>query len=303
MIHIYTGNSYQIKKHLADKVDSFIKKHGDLSLERIDGDEIDSTQLASSVSSLPLFSSQKLVVVNPATSKELLEVIPELDLVEGVELVVVAPKLDKRASYYKKLSKLPGFNSFEQQKAGDLPTWVAAVVKDRLGQIRPADARYLVDRVGTNQLILEREIDKLVIYDPNVTRASIDMLCEPSPQATIFQLLDAVFASNTERALAIYNEQRAQKVEPQMIMGMIAWQLHILAVVKLAGARSPSAVASQAGISPFVVQKNLAAARSISLVRLKDLIANAKLLDVMLKTKPIDPDNAIKSFLIELAAA
>src|SRR3546814_19438404 len=58
-----------------------------------------------------------------------------------------------------------------------------------------------------------------------------------TPQSTIFELLDAALSGNTRRALELYEEQRSMKVEPQQIIAMLAWQLHVLAVVKAAGER------------------------------------------------------------------
>src|SRR5690606_24141563 len=122
-------------------------------------------------------------------------------------------------------------------------------------------------------------INKLVLFDPHISRESIGLLTEPLPQSTMFQLLDAAFAGDNKRALELYDEQRAQKVEPQAILGMIAWQLHVLALVKTAEQQGITDIAKEAKLSPFVVQKSRGITRRLSLAKLKDLLNRAHKLD------------------------
>ena len=105
------------------------------------------------------------------------------------------------------------------------------------------DARYLVERVGTNQQLLANEIEKLALYDKDISKESIDLLTEETPQSTIFELLEAAFAGNHRKVQTLYAEQRAMKVEPPQIIALLAWQLHILAIIKTAGDRTPETIA------------------------------------------------------------
>ncbi len=70
------------------------------------------------------------------------------------------------------------------------------------------DAKYLVMRVGANQQTLSNELAKLLSYDKAITRQTIDLLTEQTPQSTIFELLDAAFAGNSKKAMELYAEQR-----------------------------------------------------------------------------------------------
>jgi DNA polymerase-3 subunit delta len=173
-------------------------------------------------------------------------------------------------------------------------------VKAKGGIISSADARFLVEYAGSNQLNLENEIEKLVIYDKQVTRATIEELCDPSPQSTVFQLVDAVFAGNYKKAEQIYFEQRAQKVEPYAIMGMLAWQLHILALVKVAGLKSTDAIAKEAKLSPYVVKKTQGIVRRLTMAQIKQFVRDAKYLDIALKSQPINADEAMTTYLLKL---
>jgi len=86
------------------------------------------------------------------------------------------------------------------------------------------------------------------------------------------------------------------------IIGMIAWQLNILAIVKTAGDRSVDEIAKAAKLNPFVVRKSMSVANKLSLAQLKKLIKDCAELDVRLKSEPINADDAIQNLLLQIAA-
>ncbi len=303
MTTIFTGdNAYEVKKHTDSLIQKFVQEHGTLAIERIDGDETNLRSLSDAIQSMPFLATSKLVVVFNISDKDLLSSLAEMDVPDSTQLVIIIPKVDKRASYYKKLSKLPGFKSFEVSSVQNLPAWVNQTVKDRGGTITSSDARYLVDRVGVNQLFISNEIDKLLSYDHSITRTSIDLLCDPLPQTSVFQLLDAAFSEDRKSMEKIYNDQRAQKVEPHAILGMIAWQLHVFSLVKAAGNRSTDQVAKEARLNPFVVRKSSTIAGRLSIQKLESFVAEARRVDTQLKTTSIDADQAVQNLLLKLAS-
>jgi DNA polymerase III delta subunit len=192
------------------------------------------------------------------------------------------------------------YEEFSEMDARELARWLSAEAKKQGGQLTLADANYLVERVGSGQQLLASELNKLITYDPKVSRENIDRLTEKTPQSKVFDLLDAAFAGDKERALELYDEQRAQKVEPQFIMAMVAWQLKLLALAKAGGNKSSQQIAKDAGLSPYPVMKAQNLARKIDDERLRRMIAEALEIDQKGKTKNIDLDEALKTYLVTL---
>lgn len=290
---------------LAKLVDGFVAEHGDMALERLDGEETDYVRMHEAAQSLPFLVPRKLVVLrSPGANKEFAEQLETFvqDVAETNDVVLVEPKLDKRLSYCKQLKKLTDFKEFAVLDGPALQRYASDYAKAQGGTLSSADARLLIDRVGTNQLTLQHEIDKLLAYAPKITQGSIELLTDRTPQSSIFELLDAAFAGNARRALGLYAEQRAQRVEPQQIMAMLIWQLHILAIVKAAGERSADSVAKEAKISPFTVRKTQNLARRLTLARLKELVTSLREFDVRLKTEGVSADEVVQYYLLNLAA-
>lgn len=305
-VTITGSNDYARRAELGRLVADFEREHGDMAIERLDGEDASADTIQGALQSLPFLSPRKLVVLRePGKQKTFAENAAAVlkDIPETTDVIIYEPKLDKRSSYYKALKKVTDYKEFGDLDAPALATWVVAVAKEQGGSMGPAAAKLLVDRVGFNQQLLKSEVDKLVAYDPMVSPETVVLLTESTPASTVFELLDAAFAGNKKRVFELYREQRALKVEPQAIIAMLAWQLHILAVVKAGDKRSADDIAKAAKLNPFVVRKNQPIVRRLSFEHIKNLIAELLTLDVALKSSSIDADEALQLYLLKLAEA
>lgn len=286
-------------------VDAFVAQYTDMGLERLDGEEATFERLVEAVQSLPFLVERKLVIVRGGSlNKDFTERFDEFlaAVTESTDVLLVEGKLDKRTAFYKALQKQTEFKDFALLDENGLVRFAGEYIKSQGGTLNPADARYLVGRTQPDQIGLQNELDKLLAYDPVVSRASIDLLTEAKPQSRIFDLLDAAFADNTTRTLALYGDQRAQGVEPQQIIAMLVWQLYIFALCK-AGQRKPaSEIAKAAKLSPYVVEKSLAAVRRIPLARLKKFIRSLSQIDVRGKSEGIVLDDALRHYLLSIGS-
>jgi DNA polymerase-3 subunit delta len=304
MIVTLTGeNRFLLSQALATLEATFVSEYTDLALERLDGDEHPIDRLQESVQSLPFLSPRKLVILRePSKQKAFTERIA--GLLEGVpettDLIIVEPKLDKRLGYYKTLKAKTDFREFKELDARGLAAWASEYVKDQGGSLGASNAKLLIDRIGVNQQLLQNELDKLLAYDEHVTKDVIMALTESTPQSTVFELLDAAFSGNTKRAIELYQEQRSLKVEPQVVIGMLAWQLHILAVVKASGSKSSQEVAQSAHLSPFVVQKSQGLVRRLSMPQLAQMVTELLQIDIAIKKSSIDADEALQLYVIRM---
>lgn len=274
-----------------------------MGLERLDGEEVSYDRMREALESLPFLASKKLVVLQkPSANKEFIEKAADLlaNVPETTDVLVVEPKPDKRTSYFKFLKKAAELKEFNELDENSLARWITEQAKQRQGTVSLADARYLVQRVGLNQQLVGNELDKLLNYDLEISQQTINLLTDPTPQSTIFELLDAAMAGKTKRAFELYEEQRAMKVEPQQILAMLAWQLHVLAVVKTAVGKDAASIAKEAKINPYVVRKTQNLARHMSLPQIKRLVRSTLELDIRLKSQPIDPDEALLTLLMRV---
>lgn len=305
LITTLTGSNYfMLHAQLAEHVRAFVAEYTDMGLEKFDGEEAEYDRMREAIESMPFLASKKLVLLRtPSANKQFVEQAEALltGVLDTTDVIIVEPKLDKRSSYYKFLQKNTRYTEYTELDEGALARWLVERAKDQGAATSMADARYLIGRVGASQQLLAHEVDKLAVYDAQITRHTIDILVEPTPQSSIFDLLDAAFAGRTTRAFALYAEQRAARVEPQQILAMVAWQLHVLAVVKAAVGRDPAVIAKEAKLNPYVVRKTAAVAQKLSGTRVKQLVHDAVALDARLKSEALNADDAIQHYILQLA--
>ena len=307
MIRILSGtNTFLLRSELSRLVHDFVAEHDETALERLDCTEATYERVREAMQSLPFLTPRKLVVLeSPSALKQFQEHFDKLlkELPETTDLVIVEPKLDKRTGYYKQLKKQEGFQEFADMDEAGLSKWLVSEATGKGAKLTPADAKYLIARAGANQQLLASELETLSLRDAQITRPTIDEMTQATPQSTIFELLEAAFAGNTTRALELYQEQRLLKVEPQQIIAMLAWQLHVLLLIKTAGSRTPDTIASEAKLSPYVVRKSASIARRLSPAETRQLVTDLLTIDERLKRESLNADDVMMNYLINLATA
>ncbi len=303
MITSLVGPNIFLVQHQKNVIkNTYVAEHTDIGLESIDGQEVAYERIAEAVQSLPFLATKKLVVLqDPSANKQFLENMEALfsDIPEVTDVVIVESKPDKRTSYYKWLKKHTDFHEYSELDARGLAQWIVEFAKELGSVISMQDALYLVDRVGANQQLLSQEVQKLSLNGQKITQATIDTLTEKTPHSKIFDLLDAAFAGQSREALRLYAEQRQARVEPQEILAMMGWQLRQIALVKTAGDKHD--VVSEAKMSPYSANKAKRVAQGISYNHLRQLVEGIVRLDVTSKSQPIDLDDALQSYILQLA--
>ncbi len=299
-----TGNNlFRIDQLVNAKVLEFTDQFGAMAVERIDAGEAEASEVLSRVGAESLFASHKLTILKGlADNRELAESVEKLisSVGAGHELVIVLPKPDKRSKTYALLKKISKMVESTGQSGSDLVNWARDFTKEQGGTIERDAAVYLIERVGNDQVVLASELNKLITYDPHVSCQTINLLVEPSPQSKVFDLLRAAFAGNKRTVEKIYAEQRALKVEPLSIIGLIVWQLQMLAVIKAARSKTNDEIANDLGSKITAVASSANLSRRISDDRLNSLITGLLELDDKLKQQAINADDALLYFLLTI---
>lgn len=292
-------NAYMAKQRLSELLEGVDSN----SIERFDGVDLNIKELSGLLQAQSLFTNPTVVVSNISEQKSLHDDAMELigSLSEDAELIIYEPAIDKRSKYYKFLLKNTQCDEYKKLDSNDLAQWVVSEAEKRGGKIDRSSAWYLVERLGDDQWLISNELDKLLLGDGQITKSMIDEMVEPTLNESVFKLLDAVTAGNRKLVLNQYDTLRAQKLEPQYIISMLVWQLHILAIVVFAGSKNPDVIAKEAKLSPFVAKKTAQVASKISKTQIKSMLESTAKVDADLKSKPIDADEALKQLLIKLS--
>jgi DNA polymerase III delta subunit len=301
MIVTLTGeNLFALRKRLNELINQFVSTHKDLAVERFDAQETESKVILEALKSPPFLSAHKMVVIrdgntNHAFAEQIEQSISSIP--SSVSVVFYEPQMDKRTVYYKTLKNRTRFEQFNLLGKHKLPKWLIAEAKNLGAKLNMSDAIYLVERLGENQEMLYNELSKLAIYNSVISKENIDLLTEPTAQSKVFDLLDAAFAGNKSKALEFYDDQRAQKVEPERILAMIVWQLQLIAFVKSAPNLSVAQIAKDISVNPYPLKKATLLAKKMDQEKIRQMVNEILKIDIKHKTTALDLDEALKTYI------
>jgi DNA polymerase-3 subunit delta len=255
-----------------------------------------------------LFASERLIILTnflKADSKGVLaEEIKKLvtDLPDRVFMLLVeGEKITWTKGLPAVLDKLIKDNKVVKREFIDLSPieleqWIVTQAKVCGGNMPVSVARLLGSLVGNDFWQLTNEIAKLVAYaggEP-IKAVDLDKLVIAKVSDNVFALTDALGRRDLVTAYRVLEQQLSQGARPEAIVGLIAWQIRILSLVREAldnGGHNDSAqeLSNQIGIHKFVITKALQQIPYYSVTRLAALYSALSELDVKLKTTQLEP--------------
>lgn len=290
MLVALTGeNNFEIAQAEKQIVSAFAAKHGDHGVVKIDGELFDARDFSGLLQGTTLFSQASLVIIKELSkNKTAWEALSDwLDKIpDETTLVIIEPSPDKRTKTYKQLK--PSFKEFTLLDNSKLITWAQTYAKKFGGELGRVEAQNLINRAGFDQWRLCAEIDKLINYDAKISLQNIELLVEPGLDGSAFELLDSAMAGDTLRVNKLITQLKTEE-DPYKFFGLLASQVHSLAIVASATGKNADAIAKEAGIHPFVVRKSQSLASKLGLVKIKKIAASVANCDKQIKSTGADP--------------
>ena len=292
-----------IDQELARIRDSFLKNQGaEMDIVYLNSDSISSEDLISRVSNYSLFGGKQLYILRrpfqiegfEKEAAKIGEVIPDATM-----LVIVDPKTTDKSKQAKLLRSIGTVRVYNSVKGGQLERWIIDYVKEKGGKVDLSNARHLIERVGEDDLAVKSEIDKLMLYDKEISRETIDQLVDKSAQSVIFNLLDSAFTGHPKYACELYEDQIRSGAEPEYVLNMLAWQMSLIAACKTAKSRSVNDISSDMKISSYSLGKAMTQSSRLEITDIRRIIARLAEMDISSKTGEYELSEAIKNFLLD----
>lgn len=298
------ANDFAVHQALEKMTADFLNKHGMHAIEHLDGERLELSRVPEVVQGASLFAPQRLVILRDASkNKPLWDMLGDwLEKASpDVSLVIMESVPDKRTRTYKQVQKHGEVRDFPELQEHDLTKWLLAVAKQEGASLDTKTAGYLVRQVGTDQWRLFMELQKLIGSNATVTIEAIDELVEPNPQASAFELLDAVLAGDSVKTTLLLNRLKASE-DPYKLFGLLVSQVQTLALVITAQGKSSDLIAKEAGIHPFVVRKMQNLSRTMSYTQLQIVVSSVAMTDSQLKSTGMDPWILLEQCLGKIAS-
>jgi DNA polymerase-3 subunit delta len=306
MITIFIGEN-EIDRNEAVKAyeRNFLSAHGELSLFKIDAESAPENEFIDAILSVPLFSDKKLVkIVGLEKNKSYIELILKHhnNIPENCEILIVASAFDGRLKTAKDLLNIAKVRDYPNLDRSALEGWLKNLFSQEDATISSADISYLINRVGEDQQQLYNEAKKLALLK-TINKDKIDAMTNKSLSSTVFNLLDAISAADSKKALQIFDEQISLGNEPLAILGMISWQLFNICLL-FTGSKQMSRpeLMQVSGMSPFVFRKTIFLVDNLNSSQIYSYLDNTINAEYQIKNKPVNARAVLKNLILNLAS-
>ena len=233
----------------------------------------DVKEIISLADTMPFFAERRLVLVDgsgffkSSAPEELVNYIPEIP--ESTCMVFVESEVDKRNKLYKKVKDNGYAAELKKQDADQLMRWAAGILSKDGKKITRQVMEYFMERTGDDMENIRMELEKLICYTMGrevITKEDVEAVGTVHVTNRIFEMVTAIVAGNTRKAMDLYEDLLALKEPPMRIMFLIAKQFNqLLQVKELAGkGAQKSEIASRVKLPPFVAGKLMAQARAVT---------------------------------------
>lgn len=305
MIYLLYGNKdYRIDEEIK-KITKNIDK---INITKYDLNVDDIKEIINDAETYSLFEEKKVIIIEnanmftAATNKdaEIIEkYIENENPLTTLILIVRGEKIDSRKKITKliqKKGKILGFN-----EDINIDNLIKKELKDY--KIDYQTINLFKNRVGTNPLIIENEINKLKLYKENneITKEDILNVTTKTIEIDIFKLIDDIVKGNKEEGIEIYHEMLKVNEEPLKIVIMLANQFRIMYQSKelIFKGYTEKDISSLLKIHPYRVKLALQNSRNYTSKTLLKYLNELADIDIGIKTGKLNKDLALELFILK----
>lgn len=249
-------------------IDEEVKKiksgFSELNIERIDGSRCDIGRVISALSTMPMLGGEHLIIIENLEDdgeEELFLALQNLD--KGTKVIFIFyDGVDKRKKFYKFIERsgeareFKGLSEWEQDKA---LAWIVGRVRHYGKKISGQAANILIEIVGLNLRMLDKEIEKIVTYIGGrdiIEAADVENLAS-SGEIDAYAFSNAVRDKDLIGAMDSLNKLFKDNEDPHMLLSLLARLYRMLLQVKCLEMEGMSQyeIASRLRAKPFFIKK------------------------------------------------
>ena len=243
-----------------------------MNFNYFEGKNPDVKEIISLADTMPFFADRRLILVDgsgffKSAQEELAAYLPQMP--DTTCLVFAESEVDKRNRLYKRVKELGYAAELNKQDTAQLMRWAAGILGRDGRKISRPVMEYFLERTGDDMENIRMELEKLVCYTMGrdvITKEDVDAVGTVHVTSRVFDMVAAIVAGNTKKAMDLYEDLLTLKEPPMRILFLIARQFNQLLQIKelTAAGKDKGAIASALKVPPFAVGKLTAQARAFT---------------------------------------
>ncbi|UTR07916.1 DNA polymerase III subunit delta [Alkalihalobacillus sp. LMS6] len=310
-------------------IDAFVNKVRSLLFTEADDSMNDSRfqvadtpiqEIVEEAATIPFFSNRKLVVIQDfyfvSTQKVKAKVEHDLSALEqyiqspsdSTVFIIIAPyeKVDERKKLTKQLKKQTAALESNPLNEEQVKQWMVNAVGEQGFTIDKAAAQLLFARVGSNLMLIEKELEKCMLFTADkkhIVEQDVETLVAETVDESIFSVVESVAIGKTDQALKTYHKLLRQKEEPLAMLALLTRQFRNLLYVKIRQEKgyNQKEIAGQLNLHPYVIKLTMQQTKRHSKSDLRKALIACADTDYAIKTGKGEKERSVELLLLKLS--
>jgi DNA polymerase III subunit delta len=304
---LINNEEFLLLRHLRrlenDLIDEATK---DFNYAKVSAHDLCGAHLVDQFNTLPMMSETRLLIVTDVSSyrKQDLDVLTAYfeNPVSTTHIILIADKIDKRTSFYKKIKKTGEIFEFKPLYPNQVPAFILKEAGSMGLKLAPGCAEYLSDAVGTNLMTVVGELEKLAIFvlpEKNVTLAQLNALVSVGLVDNVFKITSLIAGKKYHELHNLYMRMKEQGEPVIRLMALIISHFRKLLLLKEAQKKGvgQNELPHLLGVNPYFMKDYLSQARLFALSDLKTIYESLMTTSYQLRTVNISSHTLFESFL------
>lgn len=316
MIYLVYGEQELLVNKMIDKIaKDTLSNIDEFNYVVLDAYKHDALQVVSELESFCFSSDKKVVVLTNSYfltnnnsegpyEYELIENYLE-NQTEGTTFVISvnSAKLDEKRNIVKGIRKTAKVVEVDSINKKDLPKIVKQMFNKRNVEITDDALHELLSRLDLDMYQISNEVDKLSTYSNKIYLHDIEALTPKKLDDNIFDMIDAMFKKNSNKAFRIYNDLKSLGNEPVSLVSIIATQVRFLYQILVLSNKgyNEANIANELSAHPYRVKMGMEKVRNYSEYELEDMLDELSKLDIQIKTGDIDRFVGLELFILKMS--
>ncbi|MBN2882658.1 MAG: DNA polymerase III subunit delta [Clostridia bacterium] len=311
-LYLLYGNEQYLIEKLIERITALADQAAGMHLEHAGfGADLIASELDMAINTNSFFGSGKILLCKDtgifkdksrAQSFMLL-----LGKIPDDSYVIFAEKeIDPKNDLFQEMKKAGFAYNIEMRKSSEVMSYISSRFVKKEKKISAANISLFIEMSGTSLQDIESDIEKILLYMGDlkeVRREYILKLCSGSSSHKIYELMDAIFEKNGDRAHLLMKELLADKMPVQVMIFSIHSRLMELLEVKVAEARgdAPAIIRNNRLVQDFIIGILKKQAGKFSERTIKKFITEAAELDYRIKSGEINGETGLLVLVNEIS--
>ena len=312
-VYLLHGDEAYLRVQYKNRLKDALTADGDtMNYSYYQGKDVNAAEVIDMSETMPFLADKRVIILeNTGFAKDGNDALADYvnsGIPDTTVIIMVEQAVDKRTRLYKAIDKAGRCVSFDIQNDDTLKKWILGRLKREGRQISAQTLDIFLETVGTDMYTIFGELEKLISYtmDRNsITQADVESVCCVRLQNRVFDMISLMGLKKSSEAVKIYHEILSLKESPYGVLALIVRQFNYMLQIgdMLSLGMNNKTIASNVGLSPYVVGKYIPQVKNFSIDEMKKILEACAETDHNVKRGDMGIELGVELLILEIATS